>query len=301
MNENDQDLWSSYFRNVIVEKYIPSNPPGTVTILPMAGKGSRFAGVGYSTPKPLLIVNEKPMVVQAVSCIPSSDINIFACLQQHIEDYKIDAILTDYFPNSKIHALDHVTEGQACTCELLIKKQDLKNDTPIQISACDNGVSYDGKKYQELVNDVTNDVIVWTFRGHSSAINNPNAYAWLKVDNNDCIKHVSCKKFIYDDLATTHAIIGTMFFRKTSYFIDGLKQNYYNNTRTNGEFYVDDVLNRCIEQGLKVKVFEVNNYICWGTPDDYETYLKFQKIFHDMPEHPYKIELDTTRQHVRKN
>ena len=27
----------------------------------------------------------------------------------------------------------------------------------------------------------------------------------------------------------------------------------------------------------KVKVFEVSNYICWGTPDDYETYLDIKE------------------------
>jgi len=114
-------------------------------------------------------------------------------------------------------------------------------------------------------------------------------YAWLKVDENNTIEHVSCKKFIYDDPLKTHAIIGTMFYRKARYFIDGLNINYQQNIRTNGEFYVDDVINQNIRDGLKVKVFESKHYICWGTPDDYETYLYWQQFFNKYPYHKYII------------
>ena len=55
--------------------------------------------------------------------------------------------------------------------------------------------------------------------------------------------------------------------------------NYEENIRTNGEFYVDDVLNQNIKNGLKVKVFEVKNYICWGTPNDYLTYNYWKDFF----------------------
>lgn len=301
MKEKDIDLWDKYFRNIIKKSNIARNPPRTITILPMAGRGSRFTDKKYTVPKPLINVNEKPMVVQAVECIPQSDINVFACLRQHVESFNVEDVLKDHFSNSKIQIIDQVTEGQACTCDLIISGQEICPEIPIQISACDNGVAYDVEKYQATVDDETNDVIVWTFRGHSTSIENPNAYAWLEVDGDGFVKHVSCKKFIYDDPTVTHAIIGTMFFRKTRYFTEGLHENIRMNHRTNGEFYVDDVLNRCIDRGLKVKVFEVDNYICWGTPDDYETYLKFQKHFHDMPNHPYRIELDTTRPDTRKN
>jgi bifunctional N-acetylglucosamine-1-phosphate-uridyltransferase/glucosamine-1-phosphate-acetyltransferase GlmU-like protein len=106
-------------------------------------------------------------------------------------------------------------------------------------------------------------------------------YAWMETDENNNIKSVSCKKFDESkhDLKNSHVIIGTMFFRKSKYFIDGLKANYNENIRTNGEFYVDDVINQNIKQGLKVKVFEVKNYICWGTPNDYKTYNYWKEYF----------------------
>ena len=34
-----------------------------------------------------------------------------------------------------------------------------------------------------------------------------------------------------------------------------------------------------IFKGVNVRAFCVENYICWGTPDDYETYVYWQKFF----------------------
>jgi hypothetical protein len=121
-------------------------------------------------------------------------------------------------------------------------------------------------------------------------------YAWLETDESDNILSVSCKKFIdgVHNLQTSHVIIGAMFFRKARYFMDGLQQNYAENIRSNNEFYVDDVLNQNIKNGLKIKVFEVDNYICWGTPDDYETYLYWQRFFDKCTWHNYTKEKDIT-------
>lgn len=271
--------WSEYFSNIKNKQPAISNPPNTTLILPMAGKGSRFSEEGYNLPKPLIDVDGKPMIIQAVDCLPQSDKNYFICLQDHIRNYHVDSILSSHYKNCNVFELNETTEGQACTCELGIRAFDVKLNHPILISACDNGVYYNANKYLEMVNDESIDIIVWTFRNNQASKTNPNAYAWLDVDNNGFVKHVSCKKFIYDDPLKTHAIIGTMFFRKGQYFMDGLKANYDENIRTNGEFYVDDVLNQNIKAGLKVKVFEVKNYICWGTPNDYKTYNYWRDYF----------------------
>jgi hypothetical protein len=91
-----------------------------------------------------------------------------------------------------------------------------------------------------------------------------------------------------------YVIIGTMFYRRAQDFIDGLQVNYVDNIRSNNEFYVDDVINQNIKKGLNIKVFEVENYICWGTPDDYETYCYWLHFFNKCNWHPYTIDKDTT-------
>ena len=49
-----------------------------------------------------------------------------------------------------------------------------------------------------------------------------------------------------------------------------------------------------INLGLHVKVFEVENYLCWGTPNDYETFIYWQSFFHKAQWHPYNLQKDGT-------
>jgi NDP-sugar pyrophosphorylase family protein len=288
--------WSKYFSNIIkpLETFIDNND--TTLILPMAGAGSRFSKKNYKDPKPLINVNGLPMIVQAVNCLPNTTKKIFICLDEHVKNYKLKDILHNTYPNTNVYTINQITEGQACTCEIGINNGYLDGERSILISACDNGVYYDINKYQKLVDNTEIDVIVWSFRNNSASRNNPNMYAWIETDENNYIKSVSCKKFDESkhDLKNSHVIIGTMFFRKSKYFIDGLNSNYKENIRTNGEFYVDDVINQNIKKGLKVKVFEVENYICWGTPDDYETYNYWKDFFNKCAWHNYSIKKDVT-------
>ena len=103
-------------------------------------------------------------------------------------------------------------------------------------------------------------------------------YAWLDVDEDDYIKRVSIKK-PFNDCENKYAIIGTMLFKKGSQFIEGLELIYKNNIRTNGEFYVDNLIEPLINKGYKGKIFNVDYYLCWGTPNDYKTYNYWYDYF----------------------
>jgi NDP-sugar pyrophosphorylase family protein len=265
-------VWSNYFlHRTTASKQPPNN---TVLILPMAGAGSRFFHEGYKTPKPLLEIEGKPMVVQAVSCLPPTCRKIFICQESHVKKYGIDAVLKKEFPESEFLQIDYVTEGQACTCELACKNIDMNN--PVMISACDNGAYYNTDSYQRLVDDPDVDIIVWSFSNNPTSRLYPHMYAWLDVDSEGSIRQVSIKKPL---VGAKHAIVGTMLFKKGAYFLEGLDEIYRTNSKTNGEFYVDNVLEPLIRKGYRCKIFNVDNYLCWGTPNDYKTYCYWAEYF----------------------
>jgi NDP-sugar pyrophosphorylase family protein len=265
-------MWSNYFlfrkknfNKNFIDKY------NTTLILPMAGAGSRFFNVGYSTPKPLLDIENLPMVIKAVDCLPETTNKIFICQKEHLTKYDIEKNIYSYFPKSQILGIDYITNGQACTCELAFNNFLINKENPILISACDNGVYYNIDDYNKLLEDTTIDIIIWCFSNHSTSKLNPQMYAWLDVDENNYVKRTSIKK-PFSDCENKYAIIGTMLFKKAQYFLEGLEIIYKNNIKTNNEFYVDNLIEPLINKGYKVKIFNVDYYLCWGTPNDYKTY-----------------------------
>jgi NDP-sugar pyrophosphorylase family protein len=287
--------WSNYFKKIINKKPECSNPLNTITILPMAGKGSRFSMKGYNVPKPLLDINGYPMFHQAVDCLPLSNSFIFITLNEYSNKYpELENTINNLYSNVKtqILKLDTVTEGQACTCYDAIKNIDL--ESPILITACDNASYWNDEEYKKLLDDTSIDIIVWGFRNNPTSKNNPNMYSWIHTDNNNNILNISVKKCIVDDPFNNSAVIGTFFFRKAKYFIDGYFEMLKKNIRVQNEFYIDTMINECILQNKTVKLFDVEHYICWGIPDEYETYNYWKSFFHKTIHHPYRIYDDVT-------
>lgn len=292
LDYEDYQMWSEAFRSLVQKRENIKPPKNSVNLIPLAGRGSRFAVEGYKDPKPLIKVSGKPMIIQASGSLPEAQKRIFVCLDEHLKKYPLEKEIKDVYPKAKIVALDKVTEGQACTIEMGLK--DVDKESPLMIGDCDNGMIWDAKEYRKLLDDNSVDAIVWTFKHNISSVLNPDGYAWLKVDKSHNVKGISIKKAISSDPYNDHAFIGAMYFRKTKFFLDALKDLYRNNTRVNGEFYLDSTVDSLIKQGHKVKIFDVDSYLGWGTPNDLKTFEYWQSFFHKCPWHPYRLEKDPT-------
>ena len=69
-----------------------------------------------------------------------------------------------------------------------------------------------------------------------------------------------------------HAVVGTFWFKRGRDFFSAADQMIENDDRINGEFYVDQVFHYFLSGKFNVSVVEVDRYLCWGTPEDYEIY-----------------------------
>ena len=246
-----------------------------IALIPMAGAGSRFAEQGYTTPKPLLPVLGLPMVVNAAKALPKSEKYVFVVRDFQIKEYTIDHHLKSYFPNSEIVVLDHLTEGQAVTC--LMAKDLINTSEPLVIGASDNGMIYDREKFEYISKEA--DAIVFTFRNNPAVLEKPQAYGWVKVDENLDVKQVSVKVPISESPMQDHAVVGTFWFKSGKIFVEAAEHMIAANTRVNNEFYVDECVNDLLSLGYKVKVFEIDHYVCWGTPNDYKTFNYWNEFF----------------------
>ena len=226
-------------------------------LITLAGEGSRFAVEGFDLPKPLLKVDGKPMIIRAVDCLPKAKKYVFVCRTEHIKNYNLDTILKNRYPNVEIITIDETTDGQARTAEIGIKKSSIKPDDEILISSCDYGLEYSNFKCDS-------DIIVWTTTNNKAFSDNPSSYSWLEIEDK-LIKKVHVKSNVFSNPFNNHAIVGTFYFKKARYFLDG----FYNSSKDKNEYYIDSIFNNIIKD---INIFCVDKYHCWGTPKDLENY-----------------------------
>jgi dTDP-glucose pyrophosphorylase len=248
-----------------------------INLIPLAGAGSRFIKEGYKDPKPLIMVDNIPMIIRAAQDLPNADEWVFICRTEHIKNYPLNEIIEKKYPGCKIIDIDYLTEGQASTC--LLGEKYIDKNNPLLIGACDNGIIYNKEKFNQLIKDEKIDVVVFSFRNNVTVERNPKSYGWIKTDNNNNIIKMSVKVPISDNPKNDHAVVGTFWFRKGKNFIDAAKDMMKKNIRINNEFYVDECINNASQMGLRAKVFEVDKYICWGSPNDLRTYNYWKEYF----------------------
>lgn len=276
-----------YFSNMFrsVEALVPiAHLPGTV-LMPAAGEGSRFTNLGYP-PKPTLLVGGEPMFLRAMQAL-SGDADhyhgVFSTAT--LPNMQLIQSIEHKVPNITTTWLDHKTEGQAMTC--LAAMNDISMDEPLTITACDHAMLYCADQLSILLANESVDVIVWVVRGYPNAAKFPTMYGWVAMDEQDSICSVSVKQPLTDPKRDP-IIIGTFTFRKASDFVHSAERLCARDGRVNGEFYVDSLIQDALDLGLTCRAFEIDYYLCWGTPNDYHTYEYWQTCFDQWDTHPYQ-------------
>lgn len=242
-------------------------------VVPMAGLGKRFADAGYTLPKPLIPIGGVPMIVQVLRDLPPADRVVCVVHPDHVRDYDIDVLLREEIPDCRIVVAPGLTEGQACT--VLLAESEIDADRPVLVCACDNTHIYDRAKFAAACQ--TGDVLIWTYRNEPRVLARPHWYGWVVADAEGRVSRVSVKQAISEDPLNDPVVSGTFWFRRAGAMFDGIRQSIVKNERVNNEFYLDAVPGSLAEAGSDVRVFEVEKYIGWGTPDDVEDYHRLYR------------------------
>ncbi|MDF3036206.1 MAG: hypothetical protein K0S28_1480, partial [Paucimonas sp.] len=284
--------WSQAFRRLAQSQANMPAAQGSL-VVPMAGLGQRFAHEGYEVTKPLIPVSGKPMVVQAADDLPRASRHCFVLRSDMPGHEDIAKTLTQTYPGAVVKDIPSVTEGQACTA--LIGLDALSEKTgdagAVTFGACDNGALYDAVAFQRLLDDPETDVIVWGVRGYANAVRHPQMYGWIDADEKGVIRGISVKTPLASP-ASDPIVLGTFTFRRADDFRRAVDRMMARNGRINNEFYIDTCINDAIELGLRCKLFEVDSYLSWGTPNDLRTFEYWQSCFHKWAGHPYRLEKD---------
>lgn len=285
--------WSSIFRSFMQPKKAANQPTSGATIIPMAGLGKRFSDEGYQVTKPLIPVSGKPMVIRATEDLPQTNLYSFVLRSDMKGHQEISRTIQENFPNSVITSLDEITNGQATSTLIGIDaiKDNIGMESPITIGACDNGAIFSMDDFQNIVNEIKPDVVVWGTTGHVNAIRKPEMFGWIEASPSGKITQVSVKKPLKNP-SQDPIVIGTFTFKNIAIYKKCYEKLVADSIMVNGEFYIDSMINVAIELGLKCQLFNVEHFISWGTPNDLRTYEYWQSCFHKWSGHPYSIQKD---------
>jgi CTP:molybdopterin cytidylyltransferase MocA len=252
----------------------------------MAGAGLRFARDGYTQPKPLVPVAGRPMLARVLETLPRYARRVAVARAEHArlaalaEALLADGQAWDLLP------LEQPTDGQARTC--LLAGDRLDPDAPLLIAPCDAALVYDEAGFAALAADPAVDAVVWTFRNHPHANRYPRQYGWVRANAAGQVEAVACKQPWHDDVRGDPGVIGAFWFRRARFFFEAAEALIAQDRRVNGEFYVDSAMQVLVEHGRRVRLFDVRQYVCLGTPDDVRTFEYWEGYFHRSERHPYR-------------
>lgn len=233
-------------------------------IIPMAGAGSRFEKAGYTFPKPLIEVNGKPMIQLVVDNLCFESNYCFIVQKEHREKYNLDSMLSLIVEKPNIISIDGVTEGAACTT--LLAKKYIDNDNPLIIANSDQFIEWNTSEFMYKMQEQDVDAGILTFKSIHAK------WSFVKLDDDGYVTEVAEKNPI-SDVAT----VGIYFWRKGSDYVKYAEQMIKKNKRFNNEFYVCPVFNEAIEDGKKIKTFDIEKMWGLGTPEDLEIFLNNSK------------------------
>ena len=213
-------------------------------VLPIAGRGSRFAEAGYTLPKPLIPVHGVPMIEVVVNNVRPRQAHrfTFVALQEHLDHLGMRETLERIAPGCTIIPVSQVTEGAACT--VLLAKAVIDNADPLMLANSDQWVDIDVNAYlAELERKQADGLIMTMWADHPK---------WSYVGLDD-LGQVTC--VVEKQVISNEATVGIYNFRRGCDYVRAAEQMISKNMRLNNELYVAPVYNEILEWGGKIAYY----------------------------------------------
>lgn len=235
-------------------------------VIPMAGRGSRFASAGYDVPKPLVPVHGQPMIACVVQNIrPARDHRfIFIVLAEHARERGVPELLGELAPGCEIVIVDATTQGAACT--VLLARELIDGPAPLMIANSDQWVGCEIDDYLAATDDEGVDGVIMTMWADHPK------WSYARLDADGRVTEVVEKEVVSNDATT-----GIYNFRRGDLFVGAADRMIEHDLRVNGEFYVAPAYNSLIDDGAEIRAFNIgaeeHGMYGLGTPEDLETFL----------------------------
>lgn len=239
-------------------------------LIPAAGKGSRFADVGFNLPKPLIPVWDIPMLIWVITNFPLAAGDQIRVLCQ--VEHGIPSALKDYVCklNNKVEFLeiDYWTEGPAHSLELLLDGVD--ESSPIICANSDQFIFAGLSEYVDAVRTGESQGQILTMKASS------NAWSYIGRDSGGKVNRVVEKEEI-----SSEATVGVYGWDSVSTLRAALEWQRKNGLTVHNEYYVAPSYQYLIENNLEISTHSVGLHGIGvhglGIPSDLKHFLTLEK------------------------
>ena len=241
----------------------------------MAGHSRRFKDAGHDLPKFLLDCGDKKMIEHVLDMFSESDTFHFILNSDFSGDRTLKDFLNSLTPNMHMYFIEPHELGPTHTVAVADLK--VNQTSEIIISYCDFTVSWDYELFKRQV--LGYDAGAPYFTGFQAASLGNTKYAYMRHENFNMIELREKESFTSDRLSEA-ASTGIYYFKSLSYF-RSLTDSLFSGGKKfpNNESYTSLLLNESVEMSGNVLLFKVNQFICLGTPEDYDQFNYWYKYF----------------------
>lgn len=236
--------------------------------MPMAGEGSRFKKEGWTTPKPLIELNGKPLFLHAISSVAAPGIDLkysFIVRQEHMEEYKIDKSIKDILPEANIFSVAKTTRGAVETC--LVAESAIVDEDAVIVMDCD--LEFRSKKFMDIITKILNLPLSEAEGGALvSFVSSDPRYSYAALGKDGYVTKTAEK-----DPISNHALCGAYFFSTGKRFKQVAHQLLNEPEFKKPEYYVSLLYNYLLKAGEKVQLASMEEYYSYGTPEELKRYL----------------------------
>jgi NDP-sugar pyrophosphorylase family protein len=246
-------------------------------IIPMAGFGERFKKLGFVLPKSLIEINNQPLLSYIDSQFGSPRRKLFICNIEHLKNeiFQMQSAINKLAPEGIIAAISPHKLGPVYS--IICAEDKIDDDLPTIVSYCDCLSLFDIKLLEKAISESEIDGMIFTYEGfHPNKIRSLN-YAYV-LEKEGYVTDVKEKESFTDEPYLEKASAGIYYFSSGKLLKKLCHNLYKNNLSTNGEFFVSMLFKELIRKGNKIKSFKINNFISWGTPEDFLDYLEATKL-----------------------
>jgi len=231
-------------------------------LIPLAANDDLFPREEFHFPKPLIEINNVPMIALAIRFIKQNDADaefIFVVNRADCAEFSLDSTLElSAGSGTVVVQLTSPTKGALCSCLMAVNY--INDDKPLTIVNGDQIIEANLLDIQKRFQTHDASAGVVAFESVHPR------WSYIRTDDQGHVTEAAEKRVI-----SRKAIAGLYYFKKGAEFVMAGQKTILDGSSVNGKYYISSTLNQIILTGGKVTYQEID-------ADAYHSFYSPQKI-----------------------